>query len=173
MFGQQLQIPESRIGNAIIKIREEGLNQGIDRLRKSYMRLFDLKREPFAFESEYVAEHFQQQAAIMADLMGFYKAFGVSPDCERCDHISCELDFLQLLSFKRAKALQENKTEEAKICLEAKAKFLDEHLLQWYEEVIKLVNSRAIQSDDSFYLKLCEGLEILMSQDSKGLTNEQ
>ncbi len=70
----------------------------------------------------------------VADVAGFYKAFGVkvAEGSERPDHITAELEFLQLLALKEAQALEDEGGEEnASICLNATRSFLKDHLLLW------------------------------------------
>jgi DMSO reductase family type II enzyme chaperone len=70
----------------------------------------------------------------MADVGGFYKAFGVKLDDsgERVDHIAAELEFMNLLAVKEAVALQEEgEGEHARVCRDASRAFLRDHLVRW------------------------------------------
>jgi len=70
----------------------------------------------------------------MADVAGFYKAFGVEvgPGGERVDHITTELEFMNLLAVKESIALQqEGEGEHAQICRDASRSFLRDHLGRW------------------------------------------
>jgi TorA maturation chaperone TorD len=70
----------------------------------------------------------------MADVAGFYKAFGVeiSPGGERADHIAAELEFMHLVAVKESVALQEEGPgEHAEICRDASRAFLRDHLVRW------------------------------------------
>lgn len=69
----------------------------------------------------------------MADVAGFYKAFGVEVGAagERADHISAELEFMHLLAVKESIALQEPTAEHAEICRDASRSFLRDHLTRW------------------------------------------
>lgn len=85
------------------------------------------------YETEYGNIHLFQQTNVLADLGGFYNAFGVAPrdGKERIDHISIQLEFLYLVTFKEAHALEECKTEEAEVCRQAQVSFIEEHLGRW------------------------------------------
>ncbi|MDA0999012.1 MAG: molecular chaperone TorD family protein [bacterium] len=85
------------------------------------------------YETEYGNMHLFQQSDFLSDLGGLYRAFGVTPQegKERSDHISIQLEFLYLLSFKEAHALREEKKDEAKICRDAQVAFLEDHLARW------------------------------------------
>jgi DMSO reductase family type II enzyme chaperone len=70
----------------------------------------------------------------LADIAGFYRAFGVevAPGTERADHITAELEFMHLLAVKEALAQQNGDgVEHAEICREAARSFLRDHLARW------------------------------------------
>ncbi len=70
----------------------------------------------------------------MADVAGFYKAFGVEVESsgERPDHIAAELEFMNLLAVKEYVALQEEgEGEHADVCRNASRAFLRDHLARW------------------------------------------
>jgi TorA maturation chaperone TorD len=70
----------------------------------------------------------------LADVAGFYRAFGVepTPGTERPDHVSVELEFMQLLAAKEAVALaDEGDGEHAALCRDAARAFLRDHLGRW------------------------------------------
>ncbi len=70
----------------------------------------------------------------LADLLGFYQAFGFKPSeqvKELPDHIAVELEFMGLLLLKEAYALQEGWQEEGAICVDAERTFLTDHLGSW------------------------------------------
>jgi TorA maturation chaperone TorD len=67
----------------------------------------------------------------MADVAGFYRAFGFTFAGERPDHISYELDFMRLLALKEAVAELDGNREARMVCLEAERAFLRDHLGRW------------------------------------------
>ena len=70
----------------------------------------------------------------MADVAGFYRAFGVEvgDGGERVDHITTELEFMNLLAVKESIALQEEGAgEHAETCRHASQVFLRDHLARW------------------------------------------
>ncbi len=137
-----------------------------DELRQAYMRIFDPRNPPYPLEAEHRTEHFRQRTDLLADVMGFYKAFAVEPDHERPDHIACELDFIHVVSLKEARALAEGRTEQADICADARSAFLTDHLLTWYDAVVEMVRERA-RPTDRFYRVLADLLEALMLQEKE------
>lgn len=87
-------------------------------------------------ESHYLAANTFQKTDLMADVAGFYAAFGVRTSRERRelpDFLGSELEFLWLLGRKEARALRQGKPEAAAICREAREKFLSEHLAAWID----------------------------------------
>ena len=135
-------------------------------LRRAYMRIFDPRNPPYPLEAEHRAEHFRQRTDLLADVMGFYKAFAVEPDHERPDHVACELDFIHVVSLKEARALAAGRTEQADICADARRAFLADHLLTWYEAVVAMVRKRA-RPADRFYRALADLLDTLMLQEKE------
>ena len=75
----------------------------------------------------------------LADIAGFYRAFGVelNEQVERVDCIAAELEFLQLVAAKQAIACealgQDNAeaAEQVEICRNAAQAFLKDHLTRW------------------------------------------
>lgn len=74
----------------------------------------------------------------MADIAGFYRAFGVYVKEERPDYLSMELEFMRLIALKESKALLTGDMENHEICLSAQKKFLEAHLGRWTATVTKV-----------------------------------
>lgn len=81
----------------------------------------------------YTPAHGLTRGAEVADVAGFYKAFGmeVEPGTERPDHLVVELSFVQFLAVKEAVALADDEAEGAEVCGEAARSFLRDHLAAW------------------------------------------
>lgn len=118
-----------------------------------YVRVFGFagSRECSPYETEYHPNDeifFRSQQ--MADVAGFYRAFGlnVSPERhERADHIALELEFAALLLTK--KRLAERESEEAvMIVQDARRKFLKDHLCWWAPSFTVALRRKA---QDGFY----------------------
>jgi DMSO reductase family type II enzyme chaperone len=83
----------------------------------------------------------------MADVAGFYKAFGVEAESsgERPDHIAAELEFMNLLAVKECIALQEEGAgEHADVCRNAARAFLRDHLARWAPRLGQRLASAAV-----------------------------
>lgn len=78
-----------------------------DTLAATFARLFGhTARGPIcACETEYGADNTFHQPQQLADISGYYQAFGLRPSVAseaRVDHIACELEFMDFLSRKQA-----------------------------------------------------------------------
>lgn len=108
---------------------------GPEELEDHFQRVFGhtISKECPPCETEYGRMHLFQQTDFLADLAGFYRAFGleVKERVERADHISTELEFLHVLTFKEARARERGRAEEAGICRDAQVSFLEDHLGRW------------------------------------------
>lgn len=100
-------------------------------------------------ESFYGTADIFQLTDELADISGFYRAFGLETSeelKERIDHLGTELEFMHFLTYKEAYALENNDGEEkAAICLEGEKKFLKAHLGRWVGHFSKLVDKKALQ----------------------------
>lgn len=83
------------------------------------------------YETDYSAQQIWRQSQELADLAGFYRAFGMQEVGDRPDHISVELEYMHLVTYKAAWALLREETERAELCLRAQERFLGDHLLRW------------------------------------------
>jgi DMSO reductase family type II enzyme chaperone len=102
-------------------------------LREEHLRAFGLTGS-LSYETEFGLPHEFRQSQEMADIAGFYQAFGYKVGGqvrERPDHLAVELEFMFVLCLKEAYAIEENLAEQADICRDAQAKFLEGHLGQW------------------------------------------
>lgn len=106
----------------------------IDDVRSEYIDIFDRGRtENSLYETEYGRERAMVKTNELADLSGFYKAFGLDNDSEEvisemADHVSVELEFYAFLLLKQI-YLDDNKIEEgSEVVLEGRKNFLRDHL---------------------------------------------
>lgn len=87
------------------------------------------------YEGEYGQGHIFLMSQSLADLGGFYGAFGLelTPEVkERLDHISVELEFMHVLALKESYALKHRHGRSKVIlCRDAQQSFLKNHLGNW------------------------------------------
>jgi len=145
----------------------------LEKLEDAYQEVFGhtVSKHCPPYETEYGNVHLFQQSDVLADLGGFYNAFGVAPreGKERLDHISIQLEFLYLVTFKEAHALEEGKVEEAKICREAQAVFLEDHLGRWTPVFAKRLERK---NPVGIYGDAARLLDIFIEAEKKLLTTE-
>lgn len=138
-FAQAVAILAEEEGYGAIGSHADGLRVeecgSLDGLKRRFEEVFGhtISKQCPPYETEYGGMHLFQQSDFLADLGGFYRAFGVEPRerADRLDHISIQLEFLHFLAFKEAHALQHHGEEKVQICREAQADFMEAHLGRW------------------------------------------
>jgi DMSO reductase family type II enzyme chaperone len=107
----------------------------VDRVHAEYLRLFLGKQEASLHETAYGdGRRMAGREAELADLSGFYRAFGftlATRDPDLPDHVSVELEFLSLLQAKEAYARSTGSMSQAQITAQAIKTFLEQHLGRW------------------------------------------
>jgi len=122
-------------------------------LGRSHQRLFPQveSRETPGYETAYRGSEIFNQAAIMADIAGFYRAFGLEvggSTRERPDHVTVELEYLAFLGFKEALSAESGEIGQADVCADAERTFLADHLGDWGPELGRRLESH---SDHKFF----------------------
>ncbi|MEX2188360.1 MAG: molecular chaperone TorD family protein [Pirellulales bacterium] len=133
------------------------LNRGLVEWRDGYTRVFGFAmcRDCPPYETEYCPDEdpfFRSQE--MADVAGFYRAFGLASGArsrERPDHLALELEFAAFLIMKERCAADDERMdveraaqdEQATICREGRAAFLGDHLAWWAPSFARAVRRKA------------------------------
>lgn len=114
------------------------------------------------YESEYVDGKLSfQRAQLLADVAGFYRAFGLEPSHEhpeRHDHLVLELEFMAVLLDLERQAAEmglPEADEQMSLCYEAQRKFLTEHLIWWVPVFAVLLRT---QASEGFYARVADCL---------------
>lgn len=121
------------------------------------------------YETDYTTSDVFVKSNELADIAGFYRAFGLKPskgDREREDHISVELEFMHQLISLEAHARRKRWKEKASVCLDAQKKFLTSHLGTW-----KLImqHQKETKPDLTFYNSLGQFTEAFLASEAKFL----
>lgn len=138
-----------------IGVQLSPFNASLADLQAAYQSTFGIAGS-LCYETEYGLPHEYRQSQEMADIAGFYRAFGfeLGGDIrERPDHVTVELEFMHVLALKEAYALENDLTEHYEICVEGQQKFLQDHLGRW---VGLFAQSVAHNAPDSLYVKLAQ-----------------
>ena len=132
-------------------------NLQLSDLQDEHRRTFGLTGS-LCYETELGMPNEYRQSQEMADIAGFYRAFGFQVGGERRerpDHLATELEFLYVLSLKEAYATKQGIDEHIEVCVEARRAFLRDHLGRWIGLFAQSV-SRGVSQDgeDNPYLWL-------------------
>jgi DMSO reductase family type II enzyme chaperone len=107
-----------------------------DHIRDRYITLFGhaVRGTCPLYELEYGQSEIIQQASELADIAGFYSAFGLESagaGADRPDHLAVECEFLSVLCAKEAAGLEVDLPALAETSFDAQRAFLRDHLAQW------------------------------------------
>ncbi len=136
-------------------------------IQGDYTDLFLLALRAPLSEISYELDKTARRAYELADISGFYKAFGleISQGIEP-DNLQTELEFLSLL-LQKAIILGEGKDKEGvEVCLKAYESFLKDHLGRWYEVFEVLVDRNA---KTEFYKILASLLKIFIDKETSNM----
>lgn len=97
-----------------------------------WVRWFDLGRVA-PYEGSNVASTAGGVTPRLADVAGFYRAFGLEVVDERPDHVVAQLEFLAMALLAQAEAIEHGATGDAEAAADAIRLFLRDHLGSWIE----------------------------------------
>ena len=113
----------------------------LDDIRSDYIDIFDRgKSENSLYETEYGKERIMAKTNELADLSGFYQAFGLDNNSndvvhDMPDHVSVELEFYSYLLLKQLFLEENNIQEGIEIVVEGRKKFLNDHLGRFVKSI--------------------------------------
>jgi DMSO reductase family type II enzyme chaperone len=136
--------------------------QGVDArvLEAEYQSIFSVATAADCplFESAYVCTDGGQQMTVMADVAGFYRAFGLAiGEHVRPDEITTELEFMGFLCRKEAYAAEHLGAPRVAQARRAQRMFLAEHPGRWAVALARSVQAKA--EPGGFYALLGQTLE--------------
>jgi TorA maturation chaperone TorD len=118
----------------------------IPTLQKAHRRVFPHVESGDcpSHETAYTGQNIFQETQDLSDLAGFFRAFGLElAERERPDHISVELEFMYVLTYKEGYALLHHGGEKARLCRIVQRKFMDDHLGRWMPRFAELLARNA------------------------------
>lgn len=141
--------------------------EGVDAARSAWIARFDEgKARVSLYETEYGRMRGMSKGRDLADLSGFYRAFGLELDeamHEMLDHLPIELEFYALLLAKEAYLGELPDGEGVEVVADARRKFLDEHLGSFPAAVAARV------VDDAVYGPVLAWCAALVAQECRAL----
>lgn len=161
------------LSEAFRNIRKELQDSNVDKLVKGYRDTFGnatVAMDCPPYEMYFSGSQIYQQTQDLADISGFYKAFGVEVSKDdttnRWDHIAVELEFLHFLTYKLAFAIENHGDKEQESCLAAKKKFLNAHIGRWIKAFSSSVEKK---SPVAFYREVADMTNEFIHLDMKNL----
>jgi DMSO reductase family type II enzyme chaperone len=121
------------------------------------------------YEAGYLGGAQFREENILADIGGFYRAFGLRlgrNEAERPDHVTVQLEFMRVLTFREAYARAHHGPAEVRICRHAQRRFWRDHLGRWLASFGVLLATR---SPRSFYGELGSSLQEFAEAESRTL----
>ncbi len=135
-------------------------------LEEEYTYLFQRQAVASPYEGSYLAQSFFVQPQMLADVGAFYSAFGFQVTGDLQDHLGAQLEFMAALCFKEAYAREQGWVEQAETCVQARRRFLQEHLGRWLPGFVSRVKQYARLP---FFVALAELTAALVSLDCAAL----
>jgi len=142
----------------------------LEKLKGDYIDLFDKNpNSPSLYETAYGRDQFTKTQTL-SDILGFYHAFGFELGQkdklkEMGDHLSVELEFYALLVMKQKTLKETQKKEGAEIVLDARKKFLKDHLGKF----IQCISEHPTIKVHPFYGPLLEECKDLIALECQSL----
>lgn len=137
-------------------------------LQEEHLLLFGRQVRCSPYESSYGdARRLAGKPAELADISGFYSAFGLEPSRshpEMPDHIAVELTFMSVLCLKEAYALAHGLLEPREVTRAARRAFLEAHLGRWAGAFAEGVKAAA---QDAFFKGAAMLLRELVSEECR------
>jgi len=131
-------------------------------LEREHIRLFGPAGRCSLHETAYGdAGRLLGKATYLADISGFYLAFGLQPtptDTHPEDHVTLELEFMSVLALKEAYALAEGWREQLEVTREAQRKFVQDHFGTWIDALVEHLHTC---EPHPFYAALGEAVQRL------------
>jgi putative dimethyl sulfoxide reductase chaperone len=103
----------------------------------------------------------------LADIRGFYEAFGVAPSSaepDLPDHLAAELEFYTILRLKVAHARFEGNAQGVEVTSAAAASFLQDHIGRWLSAFRRAVEAAATAST---YLETVRLVEAVVAEECR------
>lgn len=137
-----------------------------------YTRLFALNVHCPQYEADYLGHSAFNWSQVISGVSNMYSAFGVQLGegvKERPDHIAVELDFMNLLAAREARARELGDRERTRIHRDAQRLFFASHLSQWGPDF-----ARALREETriDFYRSVAGLLDVFLGAEARYLKTQ-
>lgn len=160
---------DSEVSRCLAELLTSARAATLEELQSAYIRLFDPVGGPFPYEAESSRGDEFAKVQTLADINGFYRAFGVRPSNDRPDHIAAELEFMHLLALKESHAASLGQADNAAVCRDARVKFFNEHLARWTDSLLEMMRARSGENQHPFYENLMKLLQLFIESEKESL----
>lgn len=145
----------------------EDTQPSIGELSEAYADAFGLEGdgEVSLYELAYAPGTLVTNTDQLADIAGFYRAFGldiVETSRDRADKLAIELEYLGFLGFRREQYNGEGDDEGLEIVEEATQAFLEDHVGRWIPRLVEVAHDEGVHP---LYRSLLEALGGLVEAD--------
>jgi TorA maturation chaperone TorD len=127
--------PAGPVRDAVATFAAAAFEADADAVGTEYVFLFDRQLRCAPYEGAWGdAPQMAGKSAALADVAGFYRAFGLEPSGAQADtedHLVPELEFMSAVALKEAWAVSEGALERAEITHGAQRAFVTDHLGRW------------------------------------------
>ena len=118
------------------------ISVGDEDVAREAFRLIGQEGSVSACASDYVEDGYADKGPILADVAGFYRAFGFEPTlAENPDHFATMFEFLAFLALKQAWSESRGEPEQRDIAAEAERKMTAEHVLPYLARFAERLDS--------------------------------
>lgn len=135
--------------------------EDIVELAAEHQRLFSGNVLATPYETEYETDPFAKSRQL-ADISGFYKAWGVELSEDRktmADFVGTQLEFMSLLCRKEANALHNGWSDKVELSTGAQFAFLESHLGRWVDLFVREVRRKVSPGAGDAYRLMAALLE--------------
>ena len=122
------------LAGGLRRLAEAARRADAETLAAEHIALFQRQHRCPPYEGAYGPPRLAGKATLLADVAGFYRAFGLEPAAgqpEVEDHVCAELEFMSVLALKEAWALGEDAADMLDVTRAAARSFLTDHLGRW------------------------------------------
>ncbi|MCS7285346.1 MAG: molecular chaperone TorD family protein [Hydrogenobacter thermophilus] len=180
-YEEALKEVEGGLDDLSLSLKALGIDFDVDLLRKAlkgakerllnlegeWNALFSTSLKAPANETAYELEKAGRKAAELADIEGFYKAFGLEVKAPvEPDSLVAELEFMAYLVKKKVYLKEKGDAEALSIVSKAFTSFFRDHIGRWYRIFTDLLKQ---QTEEEYYKLLGELLRSFLDKEREGV----